>query len=80
MELEWLRKSMSLSYARELGKLLGQHYQVLNISSQWALLCLPRSRLYYHATAERKSAPLTIVRIDDLHLEDPRSGNSRMVV
>jgi len=46
MELEWLKKSLSCSDARELRKLVDHDHPELSISRQCALLDLPRSTLY----------------------------------
>ncbi len=46
MELEWLKISLSCSDAKELRKLVDHDHPELSISSQCALLGLPRSTLY----------------------------------
>jgi putative transposase len=43
MELEWLKKSLSCSDARELRKLVDHAHAELSLSRQCALLGLPRS-------------------------------------
>jgi putative transposase len=53
MELEWLKKSLSCSDARELQKLVDHDHPELCVSRQCALLRLPRSTLYYRPTPER---------------------------
>jgi len=67
MELEWLKKNLSCSKARELRKLVDHDHPELSISRQCALLGLPRSTLRIMA------------RIDALYLEDPCSGSRRIV-
>jgi putative transposase len=79
MELEWLKKSLSCSDARELRKLVDHDHPALSISGQCALLGLPRSTLNYQPTPVRESTLQIMVRIDALYLEDPCSGSRRMV-
>ncbi|WP_233132811.1 IS3 family transposase [Synechococcus sp. MW101C3] len=79
MELEWLKKSLSCSDARELRKLVDHDHPEFNIGRQCALLSLPRSTLYYQPTAVRESTLRIMARIDALYLEDPCSGSRRLV-
>jgi putative transposase len=46
MELEWLKKNLSWSDARELRKLVDDDHPELSVSRQCVLLGLPRSSLY----------------------------------
>ncbi len=55
MELEWLKKSLSCSAARELRKLVDHYHPELSIIRQCALLGLPRSTLYYRPAPVRES-------------------------
>ena len=50
MELEWLKKSLSCSDARELRKLVDHDHPELSVSRQCALLGHPRSTLHYQPT------------------------------
>ncbi len=79
MELEWLKKSLSCSDARELRKLVDHDHPELSVSRPCALLGLPRSTLYYRPTPVRESTLQIMARIDSLYLEDPCSGSRRMV-
>jgi len=79
MELEWLKKNLSCSDARELRKLVDHDHPELTISRQCALLGLPRSTLYDRPTPVRESTLRIMARIDALYLEDPCSGSRRMV-
>ena len=79
MELEWLKKNLSCSDARELRKLVDHEQPDLSVSRQCALLGLPRSTLYYRPTPVRESTLRIMARIDALYLEDPCSGSRRMV-
>jgi len=80
MELEWLKKNLSCSDARELRKLVDHEHPELSVRRQCALLDLPRSTLYYRPTAVCESTLRVMARIDALYLEDPCSGSRRMVV
>ena len=51
MELEWLKKRLSCSDARELRKLVDPDHPELSISRQCALLDLPRSTHDYRFSA-----------------------------
>ena len=73
------KKSLSCSDARELRKLVDHDHPELSVSSQCALLGLPRSTLYYRPTPVRESTLRIMARIDALYLEDPCSGSRRMV-
>jgi transposase-like protein len=55
MELEWLKKNLSCSDARELRKLVDHAHAELSVSRQCALLGLPRSTLYYRPTPVQDS-------------------------
>ncbi len=79
MELEWLKKNLSCSEARELRKLVDHDHPELSISRQCALLGLARSTLYYRPTPVRQSTLRIMARIDALYLDDPCSGSRRMV-
>jgi putative transposase len=79
MELEWLKKSLSCSDARELRKLVDHDHPDLSVSRQCVLLGLARSTLYYRPIPVRESTPRIMARIDALYLEDPCSGSRRMV-
>jgi putative transposase len=79
MELEWLKKSLSYSDARELRKLVDHDHSELRVSRQCALLGLPRSTLYYRPMPVRESTLRIMARIDALYLEDPCRGSRRMV-
>ena len=80
MELEWLKKNLSCSDARELRKLVDPDHPELSISRQCALLGLPRSTHYYRPTPVRESTLRIMARIDALYLDDPCSGSRRMVI
>jgi putative transposase len=79
MELEWLKKSLSCSDARELRKLVNHGHPGLSVSCQCALLGLPRSTLYYRPTPVPAPTLRIMARIDALYLEDPCIGSRRMV-
>ena len=79
LELEWLKKSLSCSEARELRKLVDHDHPDLSISRQCALLGLPRFTLYYRPTPVAESTLRIKARIDAVYLEDPCSGSRRMV-
>ena len=79
MELEWLKKSLSCSHARELRKLVDYDHSELSVSRQCALLGLPRSTLYCRPTPVRESTLRIMAKIDAHYLEDPCSGSRRMV-
>jgi putative transposase len=79
LELEWLKKSLSCSEARELRKLVDHDHPELSISRQCALLGLPRSTLYSRSIPEQESTLAIMAKIDALYLEDPCSGSRRMV-
>jgi putative transposase len=79
MELEWLKKNLSCSDARELRKLVDHNHPELSVSRQCVLLALPRSTLYYQPVPVRQSTLRIMARIDALYLEDPCSGRRRMV-
>ena len=79
MELEWLKKSLSYSDARELRKLVDHDHPDLSVSRQCVLLGLARSTPYYRPTPVRESTLRIMARIDVLYLEDPCSGSRRMV-
>jgi len=79
MELEWLKKNLSCSDARELRKLVDPGHPELSISRQCALLGLPRSTHDYRPTPVRESTLRIMARIDALDLDDPCSGSRRMV-
>jgi putative transposase len=79
MELEWLKKSLNCSDAREQRKLVDHDYPDLTGSRQCELLGLPRSTLYYRPVPERNSTLRIMARIDALYLEDPTAGSRRMV-
>jgi putative transposase len=79
MELEWLKKILSCSDARELPKLVDHDHPELSVSNQCALLGLPRSTVYYRPTPVRQSTLQIMARIDAFYLEDPCSGSRRMV-
>ena len=79
MELEWLKKSLSCSDARELRKLVDHAHPELSVSRQCLLLGLPRSTLYYRPIPVRESTLRIMARIDALYLEDPCSGSRRIV-
>jgi putative transposase len=69
MELEWLKKSLSCSDARELRKLVDHDHPELSVSRQCVLLGLPRSTLYYRSVPVRESTLRIMARIDALYLE-----------
>ena len=79
MELEWLKKSLSCSDARERRKLVDHDQPELSVSRQCLLLGLPRSTLYYRPTPVRESTLRIMARIDAFYLDDPCSGSRRMV-
>ena len=79
MELEWLKKNLSCSDARELRNLVDHDHHELSVSRQCVLLGLPRSTLYYRPVPVRQSTLRIMARIDALYLEDPCSGSRRMV-
>jgi len=79
MELEWLKKILSSSNARELRKLVDHDHPELSVSRQCALLGLPRSTLYYRPTPVREPTLRIMARINALYLEDPCSGSRRIV-
>jgi putative transposase len=60
-------------------KLVDHDHPELTISTECALLGLPRSTLYYRPTPVRDSTLRIMARIDALYLEDPCSGSRRMV-
>jgi len=60
MELEWLKKRLSCSDARELRKLVDHDHPEISVSRQCALLGLSRSTLYYQPTPVRESTRLHI--------------------
>jgi putative transposase len=64
MELEWLKKSLSCSDARERRKLVDHDHPELSVNRQCALLDLPRSTLYYQPTPIRGSTQRIMARID----------------
>jgi len=66
MELEWLKKNLSCSDARELRKLVDHDHPELSVSRQCALLGLPRSTLYCRPTPVRESTLRIMARIDSL--------------
>jgi putative transposase len=53
MELEWLKKNLNGSDARERRKLVDHEHPDLSVSRQCALLGLPRSTLYDRPTPPR---------------------------
>jgi putative transposase len=79
MEMEWLKKNLSCSDAREMRKLVDHDHLTISVSRQCALLGLPISTLYYRPTPLRESTIRIMARIDALYLEDPCSGSRRMV-
>ena len=79
MELEWLKKNLSCSDARELRKLVDHDHPALSVSRQCALLGLPRSTLYYRSVPVSESTLRIMSRIDAHYLEDPCSGSRLMV-
>ncbi len=79
MELEWLKKNLSCSDARELRKLVDHDHPELSVSRQCVLMGFPRSTLYYRPAPVRQSTLRIMARIDALYLEDPCSGSRRMV-
>jgi putative transposase len=79
MELEWLKKNLSCSDARELRQLVDHDHPDLSVSGQCALLGLPRSTLYYQPTPVHQSTLRIMAGIIALYLEDPCSGSRRMV-
>jgi len=79
MELEWLKKNLSRSDARELRKLVDHDHPELSVSRQCVLLGLPRSTIYYRPVPVRQSTLRIMARIDTLYLEDPCSGCRRIV-
>ena len=79
MELEWIKKNLSCSDARELRKLVDPNHPELSISRQCALLGLPRSTHDYRPTPVRESTLSIMARIDALYLDDPCSGSRLMV-
>ena len=79
MELEWLKKNLSCSDARELRRLVDGEHPELSISRQCELLGLPRSTLYYRPVPVREATLRIMARLDALYLEDPCSGSRRMV-
>ena len=79
MELEWLKKSLSCSDARELRKLVDHEHPELGVSRQCAPLGLLRSTLYDQPTAVRESTLRIMAWIVALYLEDPCSGSLRML-
>ncbi|AFY27470.1 IS3 family transposase [Cyanobium gracile] len=79
MELEWLKKSLNSSDARELRKLVDRGHPDLTVTRQCELLGLPRSTLYYQPVPVRDSTLQIMARIDALYLEDPTAGSRRMV-
>ena len=79
MDLESLKKSLSNSDARELGKLVDHDYPELSVCSQCALLGLARSRLYYRPMPVRESTLRIMAKIDAFDLEDPCFRSRRMV-
>jgi putative transposase len=56
MELEWLKKSLSCSDARELHRLVDHDHPELSVSRQCALLELPRSTLSIWKTRAAEAA------------------------
>jgi putative transposase len=80
MELEWLKKSLNCSDARELRKLVDHDHPELTVSRQCELLGLPRSSLYYQPVPVRESTLRIMARIDAFYLEDPTAGSRRMVL
>jgi putative transposase len=79
MELEWLKKNLSCSDARELRRLVDGEHPELSISHQCELLGLPRSTLYYRPVPVREATLRIMARLDALYLKDPCSGSRRMV-
>ena len=79
MELEWLKKSLNCSVARELRKLVDHDHPELTVSRQCELLGLPRSSLYFQPVPVRESTLRIMARIDAFYLEDPTAGSRRMV-
>ena len=79
MELEWLKKNLSCSDARELRRLIDGEHPELSIRRQCELLGLPRSTLYYRPVPVREATLRIMARLDALYLEDPCSGSRRMV-
>ena len=73
MELEWLKKNLSCSDARELRKLVDHDHPELSISRQCALLGLPRSTLYYRPISVRESTLRILGRIDAPRRKSERS-------
>ena len=64
MELEWLKKCLSCSDARDLRKLVDLGHPELSISRQYALLGLPRPTLYYRPKPVRESTLRIMARIE----------------
>ena len=60
MELEWLKKNLCCSDARDLRKLVDHDHPELSVSRQCALLGLPRSTLYYRPIPVRESTLLHV--------------------
>jgi hypothetical protein len=64
MELEWLKKDLNCSDARELRKLVDHDHLELTVTRQCELLGLPRSTLYYQPVSVRDSTLRLMARID----------------
>jgi len=78
MELEWHKKSLNCSNAREVRNLLEHDHHELTVSRQCELLGLPRSSLYYPPVQVRESTLRMMARIDALSLEDSTPGSRRL--
>ena len=79
IELEWLKKSLSCSDARDIRKLVDHDHPKFSVSRQCVLLGLARSTLYYRSIPVREPTLRIMARIDFLYLEDPCSGSRRIV-
>ena len=80
MELEWLKKSLSSSEARELRKLVDhEHLKPASVANVHCLACLdPPCTTAPHPSGSRLSLRI-MVRIDALYIEDLCCGSLRMV-
>jgi putative transposase len=79
MELEWLKKILSCSDARELRKLVDHDHPELSVIRQCVLLGLPRSTRNYRPVPVRRLTLRIMARIDAPYRDDPCSGSRRMV-
>jgi hypothetical protein len=77
MELEWLRKTLNCSEARELLGLVDHDHPEPSLSRQWALLGLPQSTLSDPPTPVRDSTLRIMATIDALYLDPIRALSLR---